>query len=412
VKLKSLESSRDDSGLAGAEQVLRLADRLRESNGGELDDSAILAVAEATGAPIDYVRLVITTQSTSQNLTPFEKIRKSFLGFDPGVRNILGASVFASGYVLFSTLHAVVRQSFYNWTGLLSILTFLSAFGAVAMAGTSRDKKSALLAGLVGGAGAAIMGAFLRPLFGQPGDSAPIMILMAVLGTVLASVFHVIYSGIRHKLGLKDPISERQELLQQLVQIQDKLKENEQPVTFLSVDIVGSTKMKQLADRLSVEFTLNEYHKYAETIARKHFGRVHSTAGDGITMAFDSPQSAVSAAKNFQAGLIELNTFRNKIGAPIRVRIGVHTGTVIAPDAGDIRSVNFASVIDIAAHLQKECPPGMVAVSENTALMSQGGPSALGQTWIEVSGTRAVLWGSRAMSEGEKQKSGPPPPPI
>src|SRR5262249_37432708 len=157
----------------------------------------------------------------------------------------------------------------------------------------------------------------------------------------------------RAKLGLIDPVKERQELLKQLVDIQDKLRSGEQTISFLSVDIVGSTRMKQIADPLSVEFTFTEYHKFVEMIARRYGGRVHSTAGDGMTLAFDSPSQAFGAARTIQTGVIELNTFRNKIGVPIVLRCGVHTGTVMAPDASDVTTINFADVIDISAHLQK-----------------------------------------------------------
>ena len=76
---------------------------------------------------------------------------------------------------------------------------------------------------------------------------------------------------------------ERQELLKQLVDIQDKLRSGEQEVSFLSVDIVGSTRMKQMADPLSVEFTFTEYHKFVEMIARRS-GDVVASQGKQLNL--------------------------------------------------------------------------------------------------------------------------------
>ncbi|HJP82015.1 MAG TPA: hypothetical protein VJ835_00795, partial [Fimbriimonadaceae bacterium] len=43
----------------GVQQMLELAERLRSANGGDLDEAAIQAVAEATSAPLEYVRLAL-----------------------------------------------------------------------------------------------------------------------------------------------------------------------------------------------------------------------------------------------------------------------------------------------------------------------------------------------------------------
>ena len=153
--------------------------------------------------------------------------------------------------------------------------------------------------------------------------------------------------------------------------------------------------MKAGADPLAIEFTFNEYHNFVDQITRKHGGRVHSTAGDGITCAFDHPQKAFQAARNIQTGLVELNTLRNKLSTPIVLRAGIHTGHVVAPDAGDITSLNFASVIDSAAHLQKFCPPGGIAISDEAGSMITGGMVALGTEITEVDGIRATIWRSK-----------------
>jgi class 3 adenylate cyclase len=237
------------------------------------------------------------------------------------------------------------------------------------------------------------------------------MLLPITMFGILGGVaLHRLFDKNRKKLGLRDPIQERQELLTQLHELRDKLHSGEQSMTFLSVDIVGSTRMKQHADPLAVEFTFNEYHQFVERIARKYGGQVHSTAGDGVTCAFDHPQQAYGAARNLQSGLIELNMLRNKLGTPLTLRCGIHTGTVVTPDASDVTSLNFAQVIDIAAHLQKITPPGGIAVSEASASGLIGGMDAVGPERGEIEGVHAAIWVPKSLAPKPTATEPPPLP--
>ena len=95
---------------------------------------------------------------------------------------------------------------------------------------------------------------------------------------------------------------------------------------------------------------------------------------------------------------------------PIQLRIGVHSGSVNTPDKDDIKSVNFAHVIDIAAHLQKVCPIGGVAVSEAAAQFIQGGAAAVGTETAEASGVKAVVWQPRQVVRVAAAAEPPPVP--
>src|SRR3569832_2322749 len=98
--------------------------------------------------------------------------------------------------------------------------------------------------------------------FLQVPNTASVWLIPLVLFGALGGLFtQRMVDAYRGRLGLTDPVTERRELLQQLVDIQDRLRSGEQQITFVSVDIVGSTRMKQMSDPLSVEFTFTEYHK-------------------------------------------------------------------------------------------------------------------------------------------------------
>lgn len=390
------------------EQMLALAESLRARNGGVLDDSAILAVAEATGAPADYVRLALRLRSEKEKRSLLQNLRAHYLTLEPEVRRYVASGSAAAACGLMDSLGSKFDggKTSYGIFGMLALVML-----AIGMynASLAKDTKVASIAGAIFGGGFFVSISIFAFVLQLSVHVMPVLLIPMTFGGAAVGLFlQRAVIKYRDKLGIKDPAKDRQDLLRQLVDLQDKLRSGEQRITFLSLDIVGSTKMKTLSDPLSVEFTFTEYHQFVDRIARKWGGSVHSTAGDGVTCAFEDPHAAFLAAKNVQTGIIELNTFRNKIGVPIVLRAGVHSGTVLTPQAGDIKSVNFASVIDIAAHLQKACPPGGIAVSEDASMLMPGGPRAIGNNMIKASEVKAVIWEPRLVSLAESAS----PPPI
>jgi class 3 adenylate cyclase len=379
------------------QEVVMLARRLKESIGADLDDTAILAVAEATGAPVDYVRLAIQSIPEEKSDTPLDKIKSAFLAFDHDLRRYVMGGVLALTIGLLLTLMNVLRDT----SGLAGTLAILGMFAAVWNCAVSRNLKAAVFAGaIVGGLGFLMVTLFtlligLLPTIPSNGPAPGFVLLFLPVGAIGGALAYGMGGWVRKKLGLRDPARERQELLTQLLEIQDRLKSDEKFVTFLSVDMVGSTRVKGENDPLSVEFTFNEYHKFVEALAFKHGGRVHSTAGDGVTVAFDDPKQAFACGRSLMAGLFEFNAFRNKLNKPIELRGGLHTGSVLAPGM-DIKSVNFAHVIDIAAHMQKVCPIGCLAVSDATATYIPGGKVSIGEELVEAQDMRGVVWRPRS----------------
>lgn len=402
----------DDS----VQEMLRLAERLRAVNGGELDDNAVQAVSEATGAPIEYVRLAVRMRSSSDKEPMSRRIRAHYLAMEPSVRRYVAtgatATLIAFLMGLENFFQALENTRFHGAWSIFGILNMIAITIGVYTVCTSREPRSAAVCGAILTGFTFAMYTVVAFMLALSPVSPYYLLPLVFIGAVGGILSQRLVDRYRPQLGLKDPLKERQELLRQLVELQDKLRSGEQSVTFLSVDIVGSTSMKQAADALSVEFTFNEYHRFVESIAQKFGGRVHSTAGDGATVAFDTPQAAYSAARNLQAGMIEINTFRNKIGRPIVTRCGIHTGTVVAPDAGDITTLNYASVIDIAAHLQKVCPPGGIAVSEAAAAFIPGGAGSIGSEYVDGVGIKGVVWQPRVTVAPSNGAVPPPAPPA
>ena len=390
------------------QQMLALAERLREEHGGELDDSALLAVSEVTGAPVDYVRLALRLRPEPRRTGLWHRVQKLILTLEPDVRRVVIGSVIAANLGLFE----VLRVGTGDPSGFLGVLLLILISLALWNVGVSKDTRTAAISGAATGgvffAGRSLFW-FVGVALGAPivdGPNALWLIPYTLGGAIGAIGLFNFISKFHTKLGIKDPVQERQDLLRQLVDLQDRLRSGEQSATFLSVDIVGSTRMKESCDPLTIEFTFNEYHQFVEMLVKRYGGRVHSTAGDGMTCSFDHPQQAFGAGRTIQTGLVELNTFRNKTGVPIQLRVGIHTGSVNAPTKDDIKSVNFAHVIDIAAHLQKVCPIGGVAISEAAAQFLAGGGESVGTGVVEASGVRAIVWQPRQIVQAAAIASG------
>jgi class 3 adenylate cyclase len=402
--------------------MLVLAERLREQNGGFLDDSAIQAVAEATGTPVEYVRLAAKIRNEKIRHSLLAKVHGQYLQLEPHTRRFVIGGLAATMCALFAAAgdRAAVMQSVKGADiasaafaeNILNIVALLWLTLGLYNACVSRDARTGAAVGSIFAAGVFVsyeLFGFVLHLPLSDALDAP-MILPAVLGGALGGLLlQKITDKYRSRLGLRDPVRERQELLRQLTSLQERLNSDRQEATFLSVDIVGSTRMKEKADAFAVEYTFNEYHHFVERITKKHGGSVHSTAGDGVTCAFEEARQAFTAAKNIAAGLLELNTLRNKIGIPIQLRQGIHTGMVMAPDGDDITSVNFAHVIDIAAHLQKIAPPGSIVVSDAAATYL-GGPSSIGSEKVNASGVGGTIWDAK-QAPVQPAPGGPPPVP-
>lgn len=400
-----LETSDPNLTDDGVQQMIELAERIRESSGGVLNDDAIMAVSEATGAPPEYVRLAIKMRPHKEKEKPTNAIRNAFLAFEPDTRRYVVSGMLST---VLAAAHSLADR-FADPYGLFGIVLILTVSGGIYNAAVSRDSKTAAFSGAAFGMVYFILHAILNAVFGVQGLEAFLLLPTVLAATLIGVLIQKTVDRHRNKLGLVDPVLERQQLLKQLVDLQEKLRSGQQTITFLSVDIVGSTKMKQAADHLSVEFTFTEYHKFVEMIAHRYGGRVHSTAGDGVTLAFDHPQQAFGAARTMQVGILELNTFRNKIGVPITIRCGINTGTVVAPDAQNVKTINFASVIDIAAHMQKICPPGGIVVSEASVRHIPGGSAVVGTEQVELDGTSGFVWQPRSQ---HRALTTPPAPPI
>ncbi|MBW8751939.1 MAG: adenylate/guanylate cyclase domain-containing protein [Propionibacteriales bacterium] len=120
-------------------------------------------------------------------------------------------------------------------------------------------------------------------------------------------------------------------------------------VTIMFTDIEGSTALNAgLGDTRWVR-VLAAHDELVETYVEKYRGLIVKTQGDGHMVVFTTPRLALDAALDIQRAFgAKWNHSRELRRTPVKVRIGLHTGTAIERD-GDYLGQNVALAARVAA---------------------------------------------------------------
>lgn len=119
-------------------------------------------------------------------------------------------------------------------------------------------------------------------------------------------------------------------------------------VTILFSDIESSTiHNERLGDDEWVDL-LEAHNRIVQDNVRRHHGQVVKTQGDGFMVVFRHPAEGVRAAIDIQRALDQAAVGHLR-RVPIRDRIGVHVGSVVAR-GGDYFGRNVAMAARVAGH--------------------------------------------------------------
>jgi adenylate cyclase len=134
-------------------------------------------------------------------------------------------------------------------------------------------------------------------------------------------------------------------------------------VTIFFSDIENSTALNsELGDEEWVKL-LAAHDRLLHTYVEKHRGLIVKSQGDGYMVAFSTPELALGASLDIQRALsAKRQRSRRLRRTPIRVRIGLHTGTAIERE-GDF----FGSNVAMAARVASMADGGEILVSTDIA---------------------------------------------
>lgn len=159
---------------------------------------------------------------------------------------------------------------------------------------------------------------------------------------------------------------------------------------FLSIDVAGSTQMKEGEREMAITVTFQAYMEMLQEIFGQHSAWKEAWTPDGVMICFLQVDLAVAAAQSVLRRLRKFNRTENMLRTPISVRCGLNEGEVSIFE--DTNLEKFAHrVIDVSGHMQKHAQPNTLWLSTEVydQLSDQSGFKPAGR---EVDGHEVFEW--------------------
>ncbi|MGR8920833.1 MAG: adenylate/guanylate cyclase domain-containing protein [Gammaproteobacteria bacterium] len=153
-------------------------------------------------------------------------------------------------------------------------------------------------------------------------------------------------------------------------------------ITVMFCDIVGSTELSARFDAESLREIVRRYQETCSEIIAGHEGHVAQYLGDGLLVYFgypvaleDEADKAVRAALAILQTLAADSELSERLGKPLQVRIGVHTGPVVIGEMGGAERAErlaLGETPNIAARVQSAARPNEVLITAATLRLVEG----------------------------------------
>jgi adenylate cyclase len=156
---------------------------------------------------------------------------------------------------------------------------------------------------------------------------------------------------------------------------QERLRGERREVAILFVDVVNFTRLSASLDAEPLFGLINAVLGRLMACVHRYQGVVDKFLGDGLMAVFGAPianendmELAVRAGLDMQKAIAEFEPVaRTQLGAPLRIRVGIHYGPVIAGSIGVQQQVAYTVIgetVNLASRLESLARPGHVLVSE------------------------------------------------
>ena len=184
----------------------------------------------------------------------------------------------------------------------------------------------------------------------------------------------------------------------------------ERVVTVLFTDIAGFTPLAENLSAQAIAEFLNHHFELIADCVEAEGGTIDKFIGDAVMAFWGAPEPqadhalrACRSARAIAACIATENRERqNRGAAPVKVRIGVHTGPVIVGNIGAPGRINYTVIgdtVNIAQRLEELAKELMTADDEVVALASEATLVGLDTVALAESVGRHMLRGRRVAIE-------------
>jgi predicted ATPase/class 3 adenylate cyclase len=156
-------------------------------------------------------------------------------------------------------------------------------------------------------------------------------------------------------------------------------------LTVMFCDLVGSTPLSEQLDPEELRDLIRAYQHACSKVITRFKGRIAKYLGDGLLAYFGYPQAheddaqqAVRAALGIVSAIQTLKVERgqSKVAAPLKVRLGLHTGLVVVGEMGSgefrEREAIVGDTPNTASRLQELASPDSAVISGATYQLVRG----------------------------------------
>lgn len=195
-------------------------------------------------------------------------------------------------------------------------------------------------------------------------------------------------------------------LLKRYREIEEALKAaGSKNCTFLSIDVVGSTKMKVGEEATHIAATFQAYEELVRRTLDEYRVWKQTWTPDGVMTCFLDRQLALGAAQRLLIDLRTFNAEKNKLRTPIEVRAGMSEGEVSIFEDTPMEKV-ADHIVDVAGHMQKYAREGSLWLGEDVyaKLTDKAGFTPAGK---EVDGFAAYEWSPQSAEAAAQPESAP-----
>ena len=174
-------------------------------------------------------------------------------------------------------------------------------------------------------------------------------------------------------------------LTDKILSQREKIEGERKLVTVLFCDMQGFTPLSEKLGSEEVYVLMNQVYDILIQKIHDYDGTVNEFTGDGIMALFgapiaieDAPQRAIRSAHAIHVEMSKLNEKLRRSTdniPPIRMRIGIHTGSVVVGTLGNDLRVEFKAVgdtVNLASRMEGLAKSGSTYVTEATFRLTEG----------------------------------------